>query len=642
MTIDALPPAPSHTDSPEDFVTKGDTFVAALPPFSEQVNSALGDLTTGTILVSSNIDDLRDKVGIFEGQLCENSGYYQAGDGGGGPKRIWHEGKSIGFYVDNGGSIIVPTGGDGSSAWLWDYSGPVDAKWYGAYSDNTNYVITTAAIQACFDNEKNTVISEGTYLHDTLYPKTDSEIEFLANVTMNGITAAQGGGTPCLAQFWINAQDNVSMIGNNTLLWMNKSDYEFLPGAGNYSNIRNYNSSNMNVSGFYCTGSGGDGIDIGGGATPIPDNVWIRDCIVDDVYRNGISFTNATNSGALRCILKNAYKQAPGAGVDVEPNAGSTIRNILIKDCTAFGNIGPGYEVIGTAETADQVTFENCVAYSNGESGFLLGGGITTNTTVSNCTAYNNNKVGFELSAIQGAQLINCNSYNNTTHGYSFVFTKDTKLVCCKSKENTLYGFYALGTDNDRLTINDSWSDADETGMFFSDGDNYNIHNNTIINSVNSAMNLVNINNTKVAGNTIENAGSFGIYSSISTELTIAGNFIRDCADAGIHILNTPYRPVIKENVLYNNGNTVGATKPSNIWLDFGEDFVVKDNVSILTETPVITMYGIYIIENTLIGLVQGNDCYKSGSTTGLFLSGAGIVNGGNRNFDGTFSTTAN
>lgn len=39
-------------------------------------------------------------------------------------------GAAPGTYVDNGGTIIVHTGGDGSAAWLRNYSGAVNVKWF--------------------------------------------------------------------------------------------------------------------------------------------------------------------------------------------------------------------------------------------------------------------------------------------------------------------------------------------------------------------------------------------------------------------------------------------------------------------------------------------------------------------------------
>lgn len=68
------------------------------------------------------------------GSSAQPFGYYAAGDGGGGPVRVWKTGAP-GTYTDNGGSTIVPTGGDGSGAWVWAWSGPVNAKWLGATGD---------------------------------------------------------------------------------------------------------------------------------------------------------------------------------------------------------------------------------------------------------------------------------------------------------------------------------------------------------------------------------------------------------------------------------------------------------------------------------------------------------------------------
>jgi len=50
---------------------------------------------------------------------CYTLGYYSAGDGGGGASAYYSvTGAAPGTYFDNGGSTIVPTGGDGSKAWL--------------------------------------------------------------------------------------------------------------------------------------------------------------------------------------------------------------------------------------------------------------------------------------------------------------------------------------------------------------------------------------------------------------------------------------------------------------------------------------------------------------------------------------------
>ena len=57
----------------------------------------------------------------------EMLGYYASGDGGDG---VFYSvtGAAAGTYVDNGGTIIVPTGGDGSAAWLRINNEPLNVR----------------------------------------------------------------------------------------------------------------------------------------------------------------------------------------------------------------------------------------------------------------------------------------------------------------------------------------------------------------------------------------------------------------------------------------------------------------------------------------------------------------------------------
>lgn len=71
-----------------------------------------------------------------------------AGDGGHGEFR-GVTGAAPGTYVDNGGTIIVPTGGDGSSAWLRDYDGRLDIRAFGVFGtdDTTAFNNALAAVR---------------------------------------------------------------------------------------------------------------------------------------------------------------------------------------------------------------------------------------------------------------------------------------------------------------------------------------------------------------------------------------------------------------------------------------------------------------------------------------------------------------
>jgi hypothetical protein len=116
--------------------TMAPQFVAAAP-------FVVSDIRSPVLIHKVNtIADLRLITGSPGRSAVQVLGYYEAGDGGGGPVRRWVDGKAVGYYTavtgvepDDGGSIIVPTGEDGSGAWLWEWSGDVIAEWFGAQGD---------------------------------------------------------------------------------------------------------------------------------------------------------------------------------------------------------------------------------------------------------------------------------------------------------------------------------------------------------------------------------------------------------------------------------------------------------------------------------------------------------------------------
>lgn len=64
-------------------------------------------------------------------------GYFATNDGGGGPRRVLFKGSPVGFYTDDGGSVILPDApnDDGSAAWLWPESKETNAAFWGIGAD---------------------------------------------------------------------------------------------------------------------------------------------------------------------------------------------------------------------------------------------------------------------------------------------------------------------------------------------------------------------------------------------------------------------------------------------------------------------------------------------------------------------------
>jgi hypothetical protein len=124
-----------------------DLFGSQVPGFPKNIWSKVTGADIEKMpVVFDNIEALRTTTGAFQNQAANVLGYFDPGDGGGGPTRIWDEGKAVGFYIDNGGSIIVPNGGDGSAAWLFNVGSFANPKEFGA--DPSGVSNSTAAFVA--------------------------------------------------------------------------------------------------------------------------------------------------------------------------------------------------------------------------------------------------------------------------------------------------------------------------------------------------------------------------------------------------------------------------------------------------------------------------------------------------------------
>jgi len=155
-------------------------------PDGSSVSSSLGTIA-GSVQRVTNIAPLRLKAVSVESVLLEY--HTTAGDGGGGHFR-GITGAAPATYVDNNGTIIVPTGGDGSAAWLREFSGLVNVCWFGAIGDGVTD--DTASIQAAIDSLQNiggiVLIPAGTY-------KTLANIKLWGDTYANIQLVGEGRGS---------------------------------------------------------------------------------------------------------------------------------------------------------------------------------------------------------------------------------------------------------------------------------------------------------------------------------------------------------------------------------------------------------------------------------------------------------------
>ena len=95
--------------------------------------------------------------------------------------------------------------------------------------------------------------------------------------------------------------------------------------------------------------------------------VVVRDCVSQNNRRTGMAVVHASDVRVERSTFTGSRGQSPESGVNCEPNAGESVRNVHFVGCTFSGNAGVGLYVhrgqgVGNAD----VTVKDSVIEGNG------------------------------------------------------------------------------------------------------------------------------------------------------------------------------------------------------------------------------------------------------------------------------------
>jgi hypothetical protein len=179
---------------------------------------------------------------------------------------------------------------------------------------------------------------------DPIYLESDQEIIFEQGTVVAAREGSFQDGGDCL--FLAEGKKNITLKGYGAVLEMRKQDYTRPPYR--FSEWRHAisirGSRNVRIHGLTIRSSGGDGIYVrGGSGTLYSEDIEIRDAVLYDHYRQGISVISVRNLLVENCQLLNTGGTAPQAGIDFEPNRKDEyLINCLIRNCTIVGNRGPG------------------------------------------------------------------------------------------------------------------------------------------------------------------------------------------------------------------------------------------------------------------------------------------------------------
>jgi parallel beta-helix repeat protein len=125
------------------------------------------------------------------------------------------------------------------------------------------------------------------------------------------------------------------------------------------------NSDHVVVDGVTAKECWGDGFYV----TSLCSGITFCNLVSDHNRRQGLSITAVNGMVVRNSTFKNTAGTAPEAGIDIEPNSGETVNNILITGCTLSNNAGGGFQYgtpYATTAYGYGIVFDSNIVTGNG------------------------------------------------------------------------------------------------------------------------------------------------------------------------------------------------------------------------------------------------------------------------------------
>ncbi len=276
------------------------------------------------------------------------------------------------------------------------------ADWWGFDASDA-----TACLQAAIDSGVKRLIVPNMgkpWIVNPIKLASNQEIILEPGTIIEAIRGGFKGKNDCL--FSAFGKTNITVQGRDATLRMRKKDYQdatqYVPAEWRMG-VGLYSCENVKLIGLTIQSSGGDGVYIGERRTPTNycKDIVIKDCVIDDNHRQGISVISVVNLLIENCVIKNTAGTAPEAGIDFEPNAAQErLFNIVVRDCVFENNRSAGVIICSSPRKDTEpisMLFENCRAVNNGMGGFTGGFGARPplakiDARMTNCVDVRNGK----------------------------------------------------------------------------------------------------------------------------------------------------------------------------------------------------------------------------------------------------------
>lgn len=234
----------------------------------------------------------------------------------------------------------------------------------------------TKCLQTALDSGAEEVVVDrqaGDWLiHDTINGRSNQRVVFEKGVSLvavpgDGFRESWGGN---LVKYM--GCSNVVLSGCGARLVMDRKTFTSRPydHNGHRHTLNIFGCANVTVEGLEINGSGGDSVYVGAGMWDACRNIVLRDLVVANGYRQGLSVISAENLLIEGCTFRDTAGTAPAAGIDFEPNSPhQRLSKVVVRDCVFVNNAACGLEFAlpaldATTEPLD-ILVERCRSYGN-------------------------------------------------------------------------------------------------------------------------------------------------------------------------------------------------------------------------------------------------------------------------------------
>lgn len=492
-------------------------------------------------------------------------------------------GAAPGTYSDDSsafcGTVFIPTGGDGSIAWVRSPATPINVKWFGATGDGVTN--DTTALQDALNLKGTIYIPSGTYIVS-------------ATLTVGSNTALFGDGASSVLSS-DTADTNMITITSQTDVTIEKIKLEGVLSTSNGAGIYIDGCTDVLIDNIDVTEVSGDGVRLFNGTSKsIVSNSRFYS------FNGAMQDSSDINFyyGASYCkALNNQCHGANWHGIKAQSVTATTTNHCLISGNTvgvhtAYGIIMYSVDAQDTYHIVDSNLVENISGDALIGGVKIAGAGIYDlacgGDTISNNYIRNtNNNTAIETLTPAGIAVSSANSscdiIGNTVQacdwygiasfsnnhpvnitGNNIIENVKTAIYCKNSNYSHVVGntirqvtnaiqgilIYGQSGQKNQCTVSSNTIHGSTAAVTVNNVTNFSVTGNSIYNCTDRGILVQDSDIGAVTGNNIDNSGNDGFKISNVTKASITGNAFNTSSTYAVVISGTCTSSALTDNII--------------------------------------------------------------------------------------------